>query len=220
MVDDTRRFLTAALCGASGLIAAVFVAAPASANPVVPDPPPPPVVGSAIVSPTAPVQNVQPAQPGRAPVAVVTGPVRAVTMPLETAAAPGQAAETAPVDPAAPVDGTPHLASPDALPPGATLDAATQGAEGPNVSYLKDLWQAVQNHEISGKEALIMGLAQRGMNTPYPTQAAGPNVPLTPGNAPQLAGPPAPAAPPAPGAPVPPPAPVLPDAPVPAPPLP
>ncbi|BBY25906.1 hypothetical protein [Mycolicibacterium sediminis] len=50
-------------------------------------------------------------------------------------------------------------------------------------------------HEISGK-ALIMGLAQRGMNTPYPTQAAGPNVPITPGNAPLAAdAPPAPEAP-------------------------
>jgi hypothetical protein len=38
-----------------------------------------------------------------------------------------------------------------------------------------------------------MGLAQRGMNTPYPQQAAGPNVPVTPGDAPA----------PAPGAPVP-----------------
>ncbi|BBY25905.1 hypothetical protein MSEDJ_00010 [Mycolicibacterium sediminis] len=36
------------------------------------------------------------------------------------------------------------LASPDALPPGSTMDPATQGAEGPNASYLKDLWQAVQ----------------------------------------------------------------------------
>ena len=53
------------------------------------------------------------------------------------------------------------------------------GNEGPNVSYLKDLWHAVQNQEISGKEALIMGLAQRGMNTPYPDQAPGPNVPTS-----------------------------------------
>jgi hypothetical protein len=94
-----------------------------------------------------------------------------------------------------PAEGTPHLASPDALPPGATMDPSATGAESPNVSYLKDLWQAVQNHDISGKEALIMGLGQRGMNTPYPEQAPGPNVPVTPA-------PPAdPAAPPAPGAP-------------------
>jgi hypothetical protein len=51
----------------------------------------------------------------------------------------------------APPDGVPHLASPDALPPGSTLDPTDN--DSPNVSYLKDLWQAVQNHEISGKEA-------------------------------------------------------------------
>jgi hypothetical protein len=105
-----------------------------------------------------------------------------------------------------PPEGMPHLASPDALPPGATMDPTAAGTDGPNTSYLKDLWQAVQNHDISGKEALIMGLSQRGMNTPYPDQAPGPNVPLSPGDA---------AAP----APLPPgPAPLLPLAPTPAPP--
>ncbi len=74
----------------------------------------------------------------------------------------------------------PHLASPDAPPPGSTMDPTAQDPDSPNVSYLKDLWQAVQSHDISGKEALIMGLSQRGMNTPYPEQAPGPNVPTTP----------------------------------------
>ena len=54
------------------------------------------------------------------------------------------------------------------------------GNESPNVGYLKDLWHAVKNQEISGKEALILGIAQRGMNTPYPQQAPGPNVPVAP----------------------------------------
>jgi hypothetical protein len=63
-------------------------------------------------------------------------------------------------------------------------------ADSPNTSYLKDLWQAVQNHDISGKEALIVGLSQRGMNTPIPEQAPGPNVPTGPGDAAPL--PPAP----------------------------
>jgi hypothetical protein len=72
------------------------------------------------------------------------------------------------------------------------MDPTAAGADGPNTSYIKDLWQAVQNHDISGKEALIVGLSQRGMNTPIPEQAPGPNVPITPGDVP-----PAPA--PAPG---------------------
>jgi hypothetical protein len=113
-----------------------------------------------------------------------------------------QAAGDAPAPtPPTPPEGVPHLASPDALPPGSTMDP--QNNDSPNVSYLKDLWQAVQNHEISGKEALLMGIAQRGMNTPIPDQAPGPNVPISPAD-PALA-PPAPAPAPAlPGLPPPP----------------
>jgi hypothetical protein len=100
------------------------------------------------------------------------------------------------------------------------MDPAAKGDDSANVSYLKDLWQAVQNHEISGKQALIMGLAQRGMNTPIPEQAPGPNVP-TQGAAVAPQGlPPAPAEPPPPpvNAPLPPPPPPPADAPPPAPP--
>src|SRR5882757_10656557 len=95
-----------------------------------------------------------------------------------------------------PPDGVPHLASPDALPPGSTMNP--QDSDSPNVSYLKDLWQAVQNHEISGKEALVMGIAQRGMNTPIPDQAPGPNVPISPVDPALAPPPPAPAPGPAP----------------------
>ena len=105
-----------------------------------------------------------------------------------------------------PPNGIPHLASPDALPPGATMDPTAAGDDGPNTSYLKDLWQAVQNHDISGKEALVLGLSQRGMNTPYPGQAPGANVPL---------GSVDPAAASAPGAPLPGDAPLPADAPLP-----
>jgi hypothetical protein len=75
------------------------------------------------------------------------------------------------------------------------MDPAAAGADGPNTSYLKDLWQAVQNHDISGKEALIVGLSQRGMNTPIPEQAPGPNVPTGPVDAAPLPAPGDPAAP-------------------------
>src|SRR4029077_4618495 len=109
-------------------------------------------------------------------------------------------ANQARADPAAawpvPADGKPHLASPVHRPPGATINPGATDGDGPNVSYLKDLWQAVQNHDISGKDALIMGLAQRGMNTPYPEQAPGPNVPVTPPPPADPAAPPAPDAPP------------------------
>ncbi|MGE2722239.1 hypothetical protein ACQI5I_21130, partial [Mycolicibacterium celeriflavum] len=91
---------------------------------------------------------------------------------------------------------------PETLPPGTKRDPTRRGHEHPNASYLKDLWHAVQSQEISGKEALIMGLAQRGMNTPIPDQRPGPNVPAAP--APPAPAPGAPPAPPAPLAPAPP----------------
>jgi hypothetical protein len=138
----------------------------------------------------------------------VAAPAPDPLAPLNAVNIPGPAydlANQATTDPAAvpaalPTlpDGVPHLASPDALPPGSTMDAAANGNDSPNVSYLKDLWQAVQNHDISGKEALIMGLSQRGMNTPYPDQGPGPNVPTAPAPpADPAAPPPAPILPPA-----------------------
>jgi hypothetical protein len=151
------------------------------------------------VLPPVPPAPVPPPAPAPDPLA----PLNAVNVPAPAYDAANQAVSGAlPTPP----DGIPHLASPDAPPPGSTMDPTVNGAESPNVSYLKDLWQAVQEHDISGKEALMMGLAQRGMNTPYPDQAPGPTVPITPGDA----LPPAdPAAPLPPGAPLPP-APLLP----------
>jgi hypothetical protein len=154
-----------------------------------------------------------PLPPAPAPPApgAVAAPAPDPLAPMNAVNIPGpalDAANQAMTDPAAALpampDGVPHLTSPDNLPPGSTMDPAATAGDSPNVSYLKDLWQAVQSHDISGKEALIMGLGQRGMNTPYPQQAPGPNVPVTPP-------PPAdPAA--APPAPAPGPAPVLPPA--------
>jgi hypothetical protein len=142
--------------------------------------------------------------PAPAPAPDPLAPLNAVNVPAPAYDAANQAVAGAlPTPP----DGMPHLASPDAPPPGSTMDPTAAGVEGPNVSYLKDLWQAVQSHDISGKEALVMGLAQRGMNTPYPEQAPGPNVPLGPVDP---AAPPPPAADaPLPPAPLPP-APLLP----------
>ncbi len=117
-------------------------------------------------------------------------------------AAPPPAPEEAET-PATPPEPVPHLASPETLPPGTVLDPTGRGNESPNVSYLKDLWHAVQRQEISGKEALIMGLAQRGMNTPIPEQKPGPYVPNAPAApAPVAPAPPAPPVP-APSAPTP-----------------
>jgi hypothetical protein len=215
---------------------ALTVGAPAPVDPMLPPPPAPPVIEAANwdVAPEAPAPVEQPEvwalhagdlaldpvlpapplppvppAPAEAPAAAADplAPLNAVDSPAPAAEAVNQAVPgTLP----APPEGTPHIPSPDALPPGSTMDPSAQGNERPNVSYLKDLWQAVQSQEISGKEALIMGIAQRGMNTPYPEQAPGPNVPLGPID--PAAGPP-----PLPGAPAPAPAPaaVLPEAPLP-----
>ena len=89
---------------------------------------------------------------------------------------------------AAPAEGVPHLPSPDAPPPGSTMDPSVMaGTESPNVSYLRDLWHAVQSQEISGKEALLLGISQRNLNTPIPPQAPGPNVPISPAAPPPVA---------------------------------
>jgi resuscitation-promoting factor RpfA len=155
---DVRGFLIAFACGAAISGAVLSAAATASADPLPPAPSDP---------------SSAPVEPAPDPLA----PLGAVNNPAPAVDANQVASGDAPIIP--PPNGVPHLASPDALPPGSTME--NQDTDGPNVSYLKDLMSAVQNHEISGKEALLMGLAQRGMNTPYPTLPPGPNRPSSPG---------------------------------------
>src|SRR5690242_185081 len=193
MTVDIRKLASAVACCASAPVVALMVAGAASADPGLPVLPPDP-------------------GPVPAPLAAAPAPLAAAPAPLAADPAAPAADPAAPAVLAAPPSGTPHLASPDSLPPGSTMDPTAQDPDGPNVSYLKDLWHAVQNNEISGKQALLLGLAQRNMSTPIPNQAPGPNVPLSPDapmpqaapgpNAaapagPVLPGEPAPAAPPA-----------------------
>jgi hypothetical protein len=63
-----------------------------------------------------------------------------------------------------PPDGVPHLSSPDNLPPGTTSDPDASG-RNPNISYLRQLWTAVQTQEISGKDALL-ALTQLPLTNP------------------------------------------------------
>ena len=64
--------------------------------------------------------------------------------------------------------GVPHLPSPTNLPPGTTDEQ--DPSTSPNVSYLKDLWHAVQNQQI-GKQDLLIALAQRSFTAPVPADA-------------------------------------------------
>lgn len=75
----------------------------------------------------------------------------------------------------------PHLSSPENLPPG-TTDIPGDPVARPNVSYLKELWHAVQTQEISGNGALL-ALAQRPMTAQAPMggDPSNPNTPITPG---------------------------------------
>lgn len=96
-------------------------------------------------------------------------------------------------------NGVQHLSSPDNPPPGTSSEPVGQ-QEGPNVSYLKELWHAVQTQEISKGDALL-ALAQRPMTTPVTNDpsmgAPGQAAPADP-NAPALVpGAPAPAPAPA-----------------------
>jgi resuscitation-promoting factor RpfA len=202
MSFDIRRFLTAFACSVAVAAYAPFVAGTAFADPASePLPAPNPMPAPAAAPAPAPAAAPAPA-PATAPESVLA--LSGANAPAPTVDPASQAASD---QLEAPPNGVPHLPSPDALPPGSTMDPTAKGNDSPNVSYLKDLWQAVQNHDISGKEALLMGIAQRGMNTPYPDQAPGPNVPtspaaqLDPAVAPPL--PPVPAGPP-PADPVPP----------------
>jgi hypothetical protein len=94
------------------------------------------------------------------------------------APAPAVAAQAASGDATVPPNGMPHLMSPANLPPG-TSDAPVDPPESPGLTYLRDLWHAVQNQDISKRDALLL-LTQRPMDAnsaPPPGVAAGPQAP-------------------------------------------
>jgi hypothetical protein len=114
------------------------------------------------------------------------------------APAPAPAGAEQPLPPAS----VQHLASPENLPPGASL-TPTGPQQGNGMSYLRELWHAVQTQEVSKADAVLL-LTQRPMNadTPPPMGVpAGPQAPLPPAAplpvppAPELAPAPAPAPP-------------------------
>ena len=67
------------------------------------------------------------------------------------------------------------------LPPGTTTEPGTDSAH-PNLTYVRELWHAVQTQEISGKDALLLALAQRPLTAQAPALAGppAPNTPLVP----------------------------------------
>jgi hypothetical protein len=87
---------------------------------------------------------------------------------VDVAPAPLGVPTVAPVS-TVPADGVPHLPSPDNLPPGTTQTAP----EGPNMSYLRYLWQAVRTPGVTMSDALIL-IAQRPLDAKASTQSATP----------------------------------------------
>lgn len=112
-----------------------------------------------------------PADPA-VPVPAVPADSVTVTVPAADGTDVTAAAAGVPVpDAVSEADGVQHLSSPDNLPPGTTADQPVTST-GPNVSYLKELWHAVQSQQISRSDALV-ALAQRPMTTPVTN---GPNL--------------------------------------------
>jgi len=85
---------------------------------------------------------------------------------------------------AAPADGVPHLPSPDSPPPG-TSDEPVGTNPNPNVSYLKDLWHAIQNQEVDRGD-LLLALTQRSFTSPVPGGTNSSDVVTADGSAPLL----------------------------------
>jgi hypothetical protein len=165
-------------------------AAPVDPVPVGPAPSPAPAATRAVVAATTPAlaaaatptpaPAVTPAEtPPATPVAAPADP--AIDTPAPTRGpAPDGAAQPAAVALATPPDGVPHLSSPENLPPGTTDTPPDNSGRG--VSYLRDLWHAVQTQEVSGKDALLL-LTQRPMNAnavPPPGMPASPTPPTAP----------------------------------------
>jgi hypothetical protein len=150
--------------------------------------------------PQAPADPADPAVPPILPPAPAPAPA-----PVDPAAVPAPGTDVVAAPPTGQLpDGVPHLTSPENLPPG-TTEQPEGPQDGPNMTYLKELWHAVQTQQVSRGDALL-ALTQRPLNTPVTndpsmgTPPGDPNAPL-----------------PAPGAPAPAPVVLAPDAPAPAP---
>jgi hypothetical protein len=161
--------------------------APLPLQPVLPPPLPP-------APPAPPAPGAVAAPPPADPLA----PLNAVDIPAPAYDAANQAVtDPAAALPAVPAE-VPHLVSPQNLPPGTVDELPPAPGQGPNTTYLREIWHAIQTQDISGKDALL-ALTQRPLTTPDTPGGPPPNMPVGPAD---------PAAPPPPpGAPILPPVP-------------
>jgi hypothetical protein len=153
------------------------VPAPADAAPAPQDlPAPAPQDAAPVPAPAPAPQDPAAPEPQIISIADTTvGPDQVVTIDAvyavpAAAAVPAVAAPDGTVVAAGLPDGVPHLPSPDSPPPGTSTDPGQAG--NPNVSYMKDLWHALQNEEIDRNE-LLLALSQRSFTGQIPLDAAG-----------------------------------------------
>jgi hypothetical protein len=86
--------------------------------------------------------------------------------------------------PVVPPNGVRHLLSPQNLPPDTVSDPSLLPPQNPNISYLRQLFHAVQDQDISPGQALL-GLEQRPLSeTPDPGSGDLPDTPVAPPNTP------------------------------------
>ena len=158
----------------AALLQAGFPGDELAQSPVLTDPADPAVPSATAVPADAPVPSsgtagtpVSTAGAAAAPSTTVTPVATSTTVtPIATGTATATGGTTA-VTAAAPANGVPHLPSPDNPPPG-TSDEPVGQDTNPNVSYLKDLWHAVQNQEIDRSD-LLLALTQRSFTAPLPS---------------------------------------------------
>lgn len=99
--------------------------------------------------------------------------------------ADGATAQAAGTD-SAPSTEVPHLASPDNLPPGTSMTPVGP-PQGRNMTYLKELWHAIQTQDVSMSDALLL-FTQRPLDpnaAPPAGVPAGPQAPI-PSTAPSV----------------------------------
>ena len=175
------RMVRAGTVGTLGVALALLAAPLAAADTEVPADPSAPLVVVEVPA-VADVAAVSPADQTAVPAALTPADQTAVPAAVTPA---GQTATAAPLAASvSPPDGVPHLTTPDHLPPG-TTQQPTQST-GSTTAYLKDIWNAVRNQDVTMSEALVL-IAQRPMGSNVPLQdmtprsAAVPSaVPLAP----------------------------------------
>ena len=168
------------ICALSGVVALVITAPSASADPAAPPPPPADdvtihaVAGDPAAPPPPPPADDVTIHAVAGDPAAPPPPPPADDVTIHAVAG----------DPAAPPAEVPHLASPENLPPGTTNVPPPQGR---GLSYLRELWHALQTQEVSGADAFLL-LTQRRLDphaAPPPGMPAGPQ-PLLPPEPPPL----------------------------------